>query len=469
MELYVKEIPYIDPFQLVAAIPENKNLIFLDSAKSSRINRYSFIAYDPFSIITCQDGKVAIDGNISDKTVSLILSEQINQYSLPVNKYLPFCGGVAGFIGYEFIKYIEPKITFSTNTLNFPDLVMGVFDLVMAFDNISQRCWIYSSGLPEKNEFYRQKRAKERCEQILTIINDRVVSKRIDKLFIDKTQITSNLSYDDYCQSINKVLQYIQAGDIYQANIAQRFSCTLPEKITTLNIYDRLRKKNPAPFAAYLRLNGNFILSASPERFIHVKEGVVTTCPIKGTSKRSTDPNKDRELAQQLYLCEKNRAENLMIVDLMRNDLAKVCETSSIKVPELFAVETFATVHHLVSTIKGQLKKDRNLFDLIAATFPGGSITGAPKIRAIEIINEIEKDARGPYCGNIGYFSFDGTMDTSILIRTLVIKEDILTFHVGGGIVADSRPHDEYLETLIKAEALYYTLTNSAIDLQTYS
>ena len=247
--------------------------------------------------------------------------------------------------------------------------------------------------------------------------------------------------------------EYICAGDIFQANVSQRFEATLNE--SPWDLYRRLRTRNAAPFAAYLDLPEATILSASPERFLHVDvDGHVETRPIKGTSPRGHGPEHDAALGQALTESAKDRAENLMIVDLMRNDLSRVCAPGTVRVPELFALERYATVHHLVSTVVGQLEPGFDGFDLLRAAFPGGSITGAPKLRAMEIIAELEPSCRSVYCGSIGYWSVTGELDTSIAIRTAVARGGRVYFNAGGGIVADSIPEQEYRETLDKARGI---------------
>lgn len=462
MDIVVKEIPYFDPASLIVHLPKDKNFIFLDSAtRTDNHSRFSFVGYDPFLILSCKDGQVEINGVRSDKSPFAALSEQLSYFHLNTKGVMPFIGGLAGYIGYECINYIETKVKLKKkDQRDLPDYLLGAFDLVIAFDHQLLQCFIYSSGFPEVDEKPRQVRAQQRIQALidLIVVHTRDLSGS-PTVLIPKNKIYSNLNYEAYCAAIKKVLHYIKLGDIYQANIAQRFECALPEALQPIHLYQQLRCKNPAPFSSYLQLEGNILASASPERFVRVYDREIVSCPIKGTSHRAGDAHSDEKLAQELLECEKNRAENLMIVDLIRNDLSRVCELHSLKVPNLFSLESYATVHHLVSTIVGKLKKDVTLIDVITATFPPGSITGAPKLRAIEIIDEIEPDARGPYCGNIGYFGFDGRMDTSVTIRTFVIKNNRLTFHVGGGIVADSKPHQEYNETLIKANALYATLT----------
>ena len=251
---------------------------------------------------------------------------------------------------------------------------------------------------------------------------------------------------------------YILVVDIFQANLSQRFQADLPPGLDAWGLYRRLRARNPAPFAAYLDTGAVQIASASPERFLELRGRQVETRPIKGTRPRGATPAEDLALGQELLASAKDRAENVMIVDLLRNDLSRVCRDHTVLTPEICVLESFATVHHLVSTVTGELRPGLDAVDLLRATFPGGSITGAPKIRAMEIIAELEPTARGPYCGAIGWMGADGWMDTSITIRTFAIKDGRVAFQAGGGIVADSDPAAEYEETLAKARALLESL-----------
>jgi para-aminobenzoate synthetase component 1 len=274
--------------------------------------------------------------------------------------------------------------------------------------------------------------------------------------------LRSSFTHRGYLDAVSRVRDYIIAGDIFQANLSQRLEVPLEED--PWHLYKRLREVNPAPFAAYLEFEDIAVASASPERFLLVDTaGRVETRPIKGTRPRGISPLHDAALSQALADSEKDRAENLMIVDLLRNDLSRVCEPGSVRVPELFALERFRTVHHLVSTVTGHLRPDCRATDLLAAAFPGGSITGAPKVRAMEIIAELEPSRRGIYCGSIGYLSLTGAMDTSIVIRTCVCAGGRVYFSVGGGIVADSDPEQEYRETLDKGRALVSALAGGVV------
>ncbi|MFZ1427679.1 MAG: aminodeoxychorismate synthase component I, partial [Geminicoccaceae bacterium] len=270
--------------------------------------------------------------------------------------------------------------------------------------------------------------------------------------------LCSNFTATGYEAAVQRVVDYILAGDIFQANLSQRFLAELPAGMDAWGLYRRLRRRNPAPFAAFLDFEGVQLASASPERFLELRGRQVETRPIKGTRPRGATPETDRQLGAELLASAKDRAENVMIVDLLRNDLSRVCRDHTVLTPELCVLESFATVHHLVSTVTGELRDGLDAVDLLRATFPGGSITGAPKIRAMEIIAELEPSARGPYCGSIGWLGFDGWMDTSITIRTFAIKGRRVAFQAGGGIVADSEPAAEYAETLDKARALIEAL-----------
>jgi para-aminobenzoate synthetase component 1 len=326
-----------------------------------------------------------------------------------------------------------------------PDLALGIYDQVIAFDHEKNQAWIITHA-PNYHD------ARKKQDYLLGLIAHPETRTPYQDTHLDWQ---SNYEACDYIDMVKKTIEYIKAGDIFQANLSQRFDARLPPGFDPFNHYLHLREVNKAPFAGYMNCGAVKISSASPERFLTVKAGKVETRPIKGTRPRADDDTLDREYRKNLLESEKDRAENTMIVDLLRNDLSKVCTAKSVDVKELCKLETFASVHHLVSTVRGELKKNKTAIDLMKACFPGGSITGAPKIRAMEIIEELEPTRRGPYCGAMGYIGFDGTMDSNILIRTLVYEPGKVSFQVGGGITADSNPDDEYQETFHKAESLF--------------
>lgn len=456
-----QEIDYYEPSEIFELFHKEFGAVFLDSALfHQNLGKYSYIAIDPFDVIQSKNG------NISTASLNVIedpfdfLNKKIQEYCLISLPGLPpFQGGFTGYFGYELYQHLE-KLPFSkTDDMEFPDLILGIYDLVIAFDNLLKKAFIFSSGFPEKNPNARSKRASKRLNFILHKLQTNIVKH--DKFqFLKKSNFQSYFSKESYSTAVQKVIDYILAGDIFETNISQRFKSTLPKDYSIYELYKKLRAINPASFAAYLNFSPIKLLSASPERFLQLHNGYIETRPIKGTRRRGQTETEDKKIAIELIESAKDNAENVMIVDLMRNDLSRVCEPHSIIVPQLCGLESFATVHHLVSVVNGKLKSEMNAINLLKASFPGGSITGAPKIRSMEIIAEIEPTYRGPYCGSIGYISWSGNMDTSITIRTLAIRENIISFQVGGAIVADSQPEEEYEETLIKGKALMKAMTD---------
>lgn len=444
----VSEILPPDPETLLTALPP-EGLLFLDSSRyDPKMGRYSFLAFSPFQILECTEDRIFDE-----------LSELLNRYQLTRLENLPpFQGGVAGMLGYELGKYLENLPASKQNDLGFPDYLLGLYDLVVAWDHTLGKAWVFSSGFPYLEEPRRQQHAESRLEWALNSIAKVKEQSPIPSFSLAPESIRSTFTQYEYEQAVRRVIEYIRAGDIFEVNISQRFSTILPDEITALDLYRKLRCLNPAPFSAYMQYKHYAIASASPERFLKLQARIVETRPIKGTRPRNADLVQDKRAALELESSEKDRAENIMIVDLMRNDLSRVCLPHSVKVPQLCKLESFATVHHLVSSVEGELMPGKSAIDLIRATFPGGSITGAPKIRAMEIISEIEPTVRGPYCGSMGYIAFNNEMDLSITIRTFVLANRHLTFQVGGAVTVDSSPQEEYDETLVKAAALQRTL-----------
>lgn len=444
--LLIQEIRYQNPLKIFSHFAEQPGAIFFDSAQISQdLGRYSFIAVDPFLRIN----------QVETTNPFTALQDYLQEFKLPAHPELPpFQGGVAGFFSYDLCQYLEKLPRHKINDLDFPEMLLGFYDLVISLDHYQQKAWIFSSGFPEKNNYLQKIRAEERCKLLIKQLADIDELTPLMPIAITAEEIVSNFSVDDYQKNVRRIIDYLDAGDVYQVNLAQRFLTTLPEKLTSFQLYRRLRQLSLAPFSAYINFGETIIASASPERFLKLTGNRVETRPIKGTRCRNADPNLDEQLAIELQQSAKDRAENLMIVDLLRNDLARVCEPHSIKVTQLCELESYSTVHHLVSVIIGKLKSKKNAVDLLAAAFPGGSVTGAPKIKAMQIIAELEPHVRGPYCGSIGYVGFNGDMDSSIVIRSFAIKNRHISFHAGAGIVADSDPVREYEETLIKAKAL---------------
>jgi para-aminobenzoate synthetase component I len=451
----VEPLDYTDPAAAFGVFADDPQAVFLDSAQHAQAQgRYSYIAPAPFSVLTSKDDGFEHDGRIGSGDPFAVLRAALAAHRLqPVAGVPPFQGGAAGYFGYELAQHLERLPLAAGDELRFPDLALGFHDVVIAFDHHARRAWICSSGLPEPPGVARRAWARSRRGEIGARLRNTppLASPRLPSRPIE---VRSNFTRAAYEAAVQRVIDYILAGDIFQANLSQRFSAELPAQITPYDLYRRQRALNPAPFAAYLKFDDLVIASASPERFLRLSGDSVETCPIKGTRPRGKTPAEDRALAAALEASEKDRAENVMIVDLLRNDLSRVCRDGTVDVPALCELEGFATVFHLVSTVTGALREGAGAIDLLAACFPGGSITGAPKIRAMEIIAELEPTRRGPYCGSVGWLGFDGGMDTSIVIRTYALRGQRVSFQAGGGIVADSRPADEYEETLAKAAAL---------------
>jgi para-aminobenzoate synthetase component 1 len=463
----VQEIAYQDPSALFFALSSQPWALFLDSANHQHpaqdTNRYSYIACTPVETLTLKNGVMGTEHGVTDPFARL--HQRLSGFQLQkIADLPPFQGGVAGYFAYDLCHYLEQIPFPAHDDMNFPDMAVGIYDVVLSFDHHQQRAWVIATGFPESVESLRQTRARHRLDDVLAWLamsNAQVQLPEGPDITCRADDIKTNFDQDSYVHMVAKARAYIRAGDISEVNLAQRFQVDLPQGLTPAKLYQRLRTINPAPFAAYLNCDDVVLASASPECFVSLADNVVTTRPIKGTRPRGTNPESDHQLAQDLVASEKDRAENIMIVDLMRNDLSRVCTDDSVIVEQCCQLESFATVHHLVSVIKGHLRPCQSAIDVLRALIPGGSITGAPKIRAMEIIAECEPNRRGPYCGNIGFISFNGDMNLSIAIRTFAIAQQVVTYQAGGAIVYDSDPILEYQESLAKARALTQALVNT--------
>ncbi len=444
-------------------------LLFLDSAQTSSLGRYSYVTADPTAYFTSHGGWIAEDGQVTMRADPLtVLARRLADFAVePMPNLPPFQGGAAGLFAYELGHHFENLPRTEFNDFGVPDLAIGIYDWVIAFDHHANTSWLISTGYPESPADARLARARARAEEVQRRLA-RPAPPLPDYAMLPAplqapsypvahlAGVRSNFDEADYLRTVARAIEYTHAGDCFQVNIAQRLLAPAPRRL--LDLYGRLRERNPAPFAGYFDMGDHQILSASPERFMQVAERNVVTRPIKGTRPRDQTPEEDRRLADELRASAKDRSENVMIVDLLRNDLGRVCEYGSVRVEAVCKLESYQFVHHLVSDVRGRLRDGFGPTDLLRAAFPGGSVTGAPKIRAMEIITELERTARGPYCGSLGYIGFDGTMDTNLLIRTIVASKGHLHFSVGGGVVADSIPEREYAETWQKAEGLLRAL-----------
>jgi para-aminobenzoate synthetase component 1 len=360
-----------------------------------------------------------------------------------VASHLPFSGGAIGFFAYDLGRRIERLPSLAVDDLGMPEMVLGIYDWALVVDRHARRAWLAGQVEPH-------------IRALLARAN-----QHRPRSFRVRSDLIANMGREEYARAFARIQHYIREGDCYQVNLARRFSVLGDGDPWAL--YRQLRQINPAPFGAYLGTPYAAVLSVSPERFLEVRDAWVQTCPVKGTRPRGASREEDQRLAAELRSSAKDRAENLMIVDLLRNDLGKTCIPGSIHVPHLFAVQPCPTVHHLVSTVTGRLAHDADALDLLRGCFPGGSITGAPKLRSMGIIEELEPHRRSVYCGAIGYVGYDGAMDTNIAIRTLIYRYATLHFWAGGGIVADSELEAEYQEILDKGEAVWRLLQQSEV------
>lgn len=435
-----------DALQSFAPLAGQPYALFLDSNRDGHdLSRYSYILWQPFETIESKDGVVHVSNahsHVSYRAEAFhVVRERIalwGEDAAPVQANLPpFQGGACGFFGYDLARRLE-RLPSKAAVHGQPDMAIGLYDKVIAFDHKSGQAHLIIHA-PDEETAKVHKAYIER----LGAAN---AAPRVDMPALAWRAARGD---DDYRRDIQKIVDYIYAGDIFQANLSRRFSADVPAGFDTFAHYTRLRDVNPAPYAAYMNFGNGFVLSgSSPERFMSAKGRSVETRPIKGTMPDSLPPS---ALAES----EKDRAENIMIVDLLRNDLSKVCEDHSVEVAALCDIETFEGLHHMVSHVRGTLRADMGAVDALRACFPGGSITGAPKIRAMEIIDEMEPHRRGAYCGAIGYIGFDGAMDTAITIRTLVYEGGQVHLQTGGGITAMSDAAAELEETMLKARRIF--------------
>lgn len=475
----IKELSLtLPPIKLLEAFKASPQPFFLDSGKGyGKLGRYSFMGAFPFLSVSAYPKYVDLSWpELSrSQTISLenanslsVLDDLLERFFTDNPTRFPFVGGAVGFISYDLKDELEKLPQKAENDLDLPLWRFAWYDGILVYDHEVSRYNILACGMTETGECI-PKVASFRVKRIEQLVLDYVnceISNSNPKAPETVTngddnsnhrQITNSVKKDKYLLDLQKVIEYIYAGDIYQSNLTQRFQCPYTEDPLTL--YQSLHEHNPAPFAAFLPYEDFQILSSSPERFIRIHpEGLIETRPIKGTRPRGATEREDELLATELSESVKDRAELTMIIDLERNDLGRICTYGSVKVTDLIRLEKYTTVWHLVSTIVGTLKPELKPSDILRAIFPGGSITGAPKIRAMEIIEELEPYKRGIYTGSIGYIGFDKAWDLNIVIRTLLIKEGQAYFHGGGGIVADSSPEAEYEETLQKVRALIRVL-----------
>ena len=469
----------VPPYLLVQAFKEEPSPFFLDSGNDYKeLGGYSYMGSSPFLEATAYSNQLELywPNRSHREVIPLEKSECFDFLNKAHSKYqvlnspFPFSGGAVGFLSYDLKNEIESLPNSAENDLKLPLWRFAWYDGIVIYDHSRRNYWITACGIDEDGTCHADL-AHARIEHLEQILFSFVPEQfsELETFDNQSTQpqsiIEPSVSHQQYLIDLKRVIDYIYAGDIYQANLTQRFSVAW--KGDAWELYSQLHRQNPSPFAAFLPYSDFQVLCSSPERFIRIQQdGIIETRPIKGTRPRGDSPSEDRLQAEELQNSPKDRAELTMIIDLERNDLGRICEFGTVKVRDLIALEKYPTVWHLASTITGQLLEGLKPSDILQAVFPGGSITGAPKIRAMEIIEELEPHKRGLYTGSIGYMGFDGAWDLNIVIRTIFLKDGKAYVHVGGGIVADSLPESEYYETLDKAKALFRVLKGRLDDSQ---
>ena len=456
MTIYLHKITdEVDFVSLVNSFSDTRNTILLDSASNvSEMGNYSYITSDPFILIESSGHETQITRHGISEILTAnpwdVLQDMLSKYSTVQNDIsIPFQGGAVGYWTYDLGRIVEELPTIADKEYDYPEMSVGFYDWVLVKDHNEDSVTLLTSDYNSKiTPEYRKKWVLDRINNF--------INKPFEEFNFERRKLESNFTLEEYVYGVEAVKKYLEAGDIYQANISQRFS--IPFEGDPWKLYLKLRESNPGAFSAYIATSNLKILSSSPELFISLNGSDIKTRPIKGTHPRSIDIEEDKRLSNQLVNSVKDQAENVMIVDLMRNDLGKVSSIGSVEVTNLFELEGHPTVWHLVSTIESKLNPRYKAVELLRQCFPGGSITGAPKIRAMEIIEELEPSRRGVYCGSIGYIGFNGNMSTNIAIRTMTLENNTIVFHSGGGIVSDSDPINEYDETIDKARGLLNAL-----------
>ncbi len=466
------EIPYQDPFAVYQKV-YSRNSVLLESLKGpEHISRYSFIGVDPYLTFTVKNGLIEIDcegkRTISSRKPLHRLRELIVSYAQrPVEGLPPFQGGAVGMFSYDFARYLEMLPSTAADDLIVPDAHFFMFDRVIAFDQRERKCWVIIcpgvrdtllgfSALDVVSIDHIRDAETRMHDLISLIILDSPAAGEIETLQ-GPAAINHQTSKEQYMEMVKKAKAYIAAGDIFQANLSLRISADIGS-VSPLSLYRILREVNPAPFTAFFDFGDYAVVSSSPERLVRVTGRTVDMRPIAGTRPRGRDRREDGEMSAELLLNEKERAEHIMLIDLERNDLGRIADYGSVVVDEMMITEQYSHVIHIVSNVSGILASGKDCFDVIRAVFPGGTITGVPKVRCMEIIEELEGRRRGSYTGSLGYIGYNGNMDLNIIIRTFLVKGGKAYVQAGAGIVADSDPEREYYESLKKAEALLNTL-----------
>ena len=452
------------PVSAFIKLREATNSFLLESVEGGEtLGRYSFIGINPFMVVSCKNGKMTIEGENEEVIESVndpldILKSLLKKYrSAPLGDLPPFFGGAVGYIGYDYIRYFEDIPCKNSDDLDFPELHFLFTDTVVIFDHLKHRVKVLVNVRTIDDAASSYDLALVRIEEIISKLRSSVSVAPLIESTSKVDRFDANIEKSDFIDAVKKAKEYIFAGDILQTVISQRFS--MPITADPFDIYRVLRTINPSPYLGFLDFSDMTMIASSPEPLIRVEGDKVITRPIAGTRRRGQSDEEDIRLGEELLSDEKEKAEHIMLLDLGRNDLGAVCKPGTVEVDDFMFIERYSHVMHIVSQVSGEIAEDKDIFDVLRAAFPAGTVSGAPKIRAMEIIDELEPARRGPYAGVFGYFSFTGNLDTGITIRTIVVKDDTAYVQAGAGIVADSVPELEYDETVNKAMALLRAVT----------
>lgn len=457
------------PIGVFKKVADSPFAFLLESVEGGeRWARYSFIGRDPSLVFKSMGNKISVQegDNLRENTVRdpiLYFEKILTSYTPAQIEGLPrFFGGAVGYLGYDMVRFIERLPNSLPDELNLPDSWFIIPKDVLVFDNLTQSIKVVSSvHIYEDDDIdLKYDEAVDRIDKIIELIKKPISLNDLKSVDIPQASFKSNITPEQFESMVTRAKKYIENGDIIQVVLSQRFWADMA--VEPFNVYRSLRRINPSPYLFYLKFKDMVLLGSSPEVMVRVEGNRATLRPIAGTRPRGKTKAEDSSMENELLTDEKERAEHIMLVDLGRNDLGRVALYGTVQVTESMVVERYSHVMHLVSNIEGLLPRDTSCFDVLRATFPAGTVTGAPKVRAMEIIDELESHRRGPYAGGVGYFSFSGNMDLAITIRSLLILKDKISIQVGAGIVADSMPDREYQETVHKAEALFTAVTRAS-------
>lgn len=437
--------------------------LFESVVGGEQVGRYSFLAFDPTKTLVAYDREVTIsapgveDQHIQTENPLLIVRQHIDSVKIEHQDHLPpFIGGAVGYVGYDAIRYVENLPNAPVDDRGLPDIVLGFYDTMVVFDNITKTIYVISlawlnQGLTMKDSYDQ---AVARIDDVVARLNQSNSDLDFAEVPTESTPLSprANMTQGEFHNAVEQCVEYIRAGDIFQVVLSQRLEVDL--NCNPLELYRSLRVLNPSPFMFFVRSKEVTLVGSSPEIMCRVVDGQMTVRPLAGTRKRGATLEEDRALEQDLLADPKERAEHVMLVDLGRNDVGRVAQYGSVAMPDLMVVERYSHVMHISSTVTGQLRPEFDAFDALMASLPAGTVSGAPKVRAMEIIDQFEPTRRGPYAGAVGYFDYSNNMDTCIALRTMVIQGDKIYVQAGAGIVADSDPESEYQETLNKARGL---------------